>query len=102
MKLQVTALAVGVLALSTLPVVANAATATVTVHPGTTLATVGTGLGINDIGFDPNMHAAGTTAALRADNIQLRALDSGAWTDVYRWQSNTFDSDPITDGVGVK
>jgi hypothetical protein len=103
MKLQVTVLAAGAaLALSALPAAASAATATVTVHPSSTLATVSTGLGINDIVFDPNMHAAGTAAALRADNFQLRALDSGAWTDVYRWQSNTFDADPITDGVGVR
>ena len=101
MKLQVTALAVGALVLSALPAAASTATTTVTVHPGTTLATVSTGLGINDIVFDPNMHAEGTAAALRADNIQVRALDSGAWTDTYRWQTNTFDPDPITAGYGV-
>ena len=103
MKLQVTVLATGAaLALSALPAVAGAATATVTVHPSSTLATVTTGLGMNDIGFDPNMHAPGTAQALRADNIQIRSLDSGAWTDTYRWQTNTFDPDPITAGVDLK
>jgi hypothetical protein len=102
MKIQVTALAVGAaLALSALPAAAGAATATVTVHPSSTLATVTTGLGMNDIGFDPNLHASGTAQALRADDIQIRSLDSGAWTDTYRWQTNTYDPDPLTAGHSV-
>ncbi|HEX3778209.1 MAG TPA: hypothetical protein VHX38_00950 [Pseudonocardiaceae bacterium] len=80
---------------------AAATTTTVTVHADQTLARVSTGIGVNDIDFDPNMHAAGTANLLRADGFQLRSLDSGAWSDTYRWQSNTYDPDPLTAGFTV-
>ncbi|HEX3792270.1 MAG TPA: hypothetical protein VHW44_30680, partial [Pseudonocardiaceae bacterium] len=70
----------------------------VTVHPDQTLATVPAGaIGVSEIGnLDGHLHAPGTDALLDAAGVGLRALDNGAWSDVYRWQTNSFDYDPIT------
>lgn len=79
-----------------------AATAdTVTVHTGQTLATVAAdAVGVDDWQTDTEMHAPGTTQLLSADGVRLRELNTGPWDDVYRWRTNTFDHDPITDGYG--
>ena len=82
------------------PAQADTSPVTVTISAGQTLATVSDiGIGAVDLGFDPNMHAPGTADLLRQAGVRLRVLDTGAYSDVYRWQTNSYDYDPITKDV---
>jgi hypothetical protein len=104
-KKLTTSLAVGVVAIATVASgpLANAATTgtTITVHTGTTLATVpSAAIGVNDWQADEYMNTPGSDSLLAADGVRVRELNTGPWDDVYRWQTNSFDHDPITDGYG--
>ncbi|MEU6477987.1 hypothetical protein ABZ858_14035 [Streptomyces sp. NPDC047017] len=73
-------------------------TTTITVQTDHTLATVRPdALGADDWQTDRESSTPATARLLRADGIRLRELNTGPWDDTYRWRTNTFDHDPITD-----
>jgi hypothetical protein len=85
------------------PAAASTPTAepTVTVAAGHTLATVGSAAtGANDWQSDPNILAPGTDTLLGAAGVRIRELNTGPFDDTYRWQTNTYDPDPITAADG--
>ncbi len=79
-----------------------AAATVVTVDTGRVLATVGsTATGVNDWQADANIVAPGTARLLTAAGARIRELNAGPYDDVYRWRTNTYDGDPITDAYGA-
>ncbi|WP_369386400.1 hypothetical protein AB5J72_01420 [Streptomyces sp. CG1] len=73
---------------------------TITVDAGHTLATVRPdALGVDDWQTDPEASTRATGRLLHADGVRLRELNTGPWDDTYRWRTNSFDHDPITDKI---
>lgn len=80
---------------------ARATPITVTVHADRALARVPDApIGTNDWDSDPNMTNPGTGALLNAAGLRVRELNTGPYDDVYRWQTNTDDANPVTAKVG--
>jgi hypothetical protein len=91
--------ATALLSTSAAPTANAAITPTVvTIDANHVLATVGgDAVGVNDWGTDSNLHAPGSSALLAQDGVRVRELNAGPFDDVYRWQTNTYDSNPISD-----
>lgn len=80
---------------------AGATPITVTVHANQALARVpGAPIGTNDWDSDPNITNPGTSALLHAAGLRVRELNTGPYDDVYRWQTNTDDANPVTAKLG--
>jgi hypothetical protein len=100
----VAATAVGVALAVVVGPSANAATAptVVTVAANQVLSTVGGGaVGVNDWQNDATIATPATAGLLRSDGVRIRELNAGPYDDVYRWRTNTFDHDPVTDAFGA-
>jgi hypothetical protein len=78
---------------------ADAATAptVVTVHADQAMATVGsTPVGTNDWDSDYWGLRPAVNQQLSSAGVRVRELNTGPFDDVYRWRTNTDDTDPIT------